>query len=174
MFAAFKCSSPTQTKVVIIGQDPYHGERQAMGLAFSVKSGVSIPPSVVNVLREADAWPAPHGDLTAWAQQGVLLLNACLTVVRKAPASHSRLGWADFTDGVIRDLCAQRDGIIFMLWGNFAKAKRRFVTPAHHVLAAAHPSPLAAVHGFRGCRHFQKANEILAGQNSTPIDWRIQ
>lgn len=172
--AAFELVEASKVRVVILGQDPYHGEKQAMGLAFSVPEGTRPPPSLVNVLKEAGAWPTAHGDLTSWTKQGVLLLNTCLTVRQGRPRSHARKGWEEFTDGVIRDLCSKRDGIVFLLWGRDARTKERLIDArAHHVLATGHPSPLATGGGFQGCGHFGKANELLRAAGSAPIDWTL-
>jgi uracil-DNA glycosylase len=177
IFNAFNQTPFDQVKVVIIGQDPYHNPGEAMGLSFSVPRGVRVPPSLGNIYRELErslgVTPPNHGDLTAWAAQGVLLLNAMLTVEARQPASHQKIGWQQFTDAAIRRLSEQREGIIFMLWGNFAKNKRALIDESrHHVLVAAHPSPLAG-NAFQGCGHFAEANTILTGQGKTPIDWQL-
>ena len=178
IFNAFNQTPFDQVKVVILGQDPYHNPGEAMGLSFSVPKGVRVPPSLQNIYKEIQsslgiAAPA-HGDLTAWAQQGVLLLNAMLTVQARTPASHQKIGWQNFTDAVIRHLSAEKEGVVFMLWGNFAKQKKALIDQSkHYVLEAAHPSPLAG-NAFQGCGHFAAANEILEKQGKAPIDWRLE
>ena len=164
-------------KVVILGQDPYHGAGQAMGLSFSVPDNIPAPPSLINIFKEieSDLGISMSGrpNLEGWARQGVLLLNAILTVRAGAAASHSKIGWQEFTDAVIRYLSDNCSGIVFMLWGNFARSKKVLIdTSKHYVLEAPHPSPLARG-AFFGCRHFSKANEFLAGQGKTPIDWKL-
>ena len=175
IFNAFNLTPFDNVKVVIIGQDPYHGPGQAEGLSFSVPHGVPLPPSLVNIYREieSDLGVTLHkdGSLRGWAEQGVFLLNAVLTVRSGEPTSHSGIGWAQFTDAVIRTLSEQREGLVFLLWGRFARSKRDLIdTSRHHVLEAAHPSPLARG-AFFGCRHFSKANRILTEQGLSPIDW---
>lgn len=175
IFNAFNLTPFDRVKVVIIGQDPYHGPGQAEGLSFSVPHGMPLPPSLVNIYREieTDLGVTLHkdGSLRGWAEQGVFLLNAVLTVRAGQPTSHSRIGWAEFTDAVIRTLSDRRDGLVFLLWGNFARSKRELIdTTRHTVLEAAHPSPLARG-AFFGCRHFSKTNEILQSEGLTPIDW---
>ena len=178
IFNAFNTTPFDKVKVVILGQDPYHNPNEAMGLSFSVPKGVKTPPSLVNIYKdiEADlgfARPA-HGDLTAWAKQGVFLLNAMLTVEKGRAASHQQIGWQFFTDAVIKKLSAERTHLVFMLWGNFAKRKKELIdTEKHLVLEAAHPSPLAG-NAFSGCRHFSKANNDLKINGLEPIDWQIQ
>lgn len=177
IFRAFDLTPVDAVKVVILGQDPYHGYGQAMGLSFSVPAGVPAPPSLKNVFREIedDLGIRMSGcpDLEKWAGQGVLLLNSVLTVRAGEPASHSRIGWQEFTDAVIKYLSDKREGIVFMLWGSFARSKKHLVDLSrHHVLEAAHPSPLARG-AFFGCRHFSKANEILISEGKTPIDWQL-
>lgn len=178
IFNAFNLSPFDQTKVVILGQDPYHGQGQAMGLSFSVPDGVKPPPSLVNIYKELESdisgfVPPRHGNLSAWARQGVFLLNAILTVEAGKAASHQRIGWQHFTDAAIDALSQQREGLVFMLWGNFAKAKRaRIDTQKHLVLEAAHPSPLAG-NAFSGCRHFSQTNAYLVKQGLLPIDWTL-
>lgn len=173
-FRAMELVPFNEVKVVILGQDPYHGPGQAHGLSFSVPEGVKQPPSLRNIFKEIDATVydtlAPHHstDLTRWAKQGVLLLNSVLTVEEKKPGSHAKLGWEKLTDDIIQALSDRRDGIIFMLWGNFAKTKAPLIDPdKHHIFEAAHPSPFSAHKGFFGCDHFRKANELL----TNPIDW---
>jgi len=178
IFNAFNTTPFEQVKVVILGQDPYHNPGEAMGLCFSVPRGVKVPPSLENVFKELHddvGFRHPgHGDLTYWAQQGVFLLNAILTVERNRPASHRELGWQTFTDAVIQTLSARREGLVFMLWGAFAKKKAALIDPFQHlILEAAHPSPLAAHKGFFGCRHFSKANAHLVSNGQTPIDWQL-
>lgn len=177
IFRAFDLTPVDKVKVVILGQDPYHGYGQAMGLSFSVPQGVPAPPSLKNIFTEirTDLGITMSGspDLEPWALQGVLMLNAILTVRSGEPASHSRIGWQEFTDAVIRYISANCDGVVFMLWGNFARSKRELIdTSRHHVLEAAHPSPLARG-AFFGCRHFSRANEILVSEGKTPINWQL-
>ena len=177
IFAAFDSTPFDKVKVVIIGQDPYHEPGQAMGLSFSVPSGVIVPPSLVNIIKEINSdlgteVPTTGGDLSGWAKQGVLLLNATLTVRAHKAGSHQRRGWEQFTDAAIRALSERRSGLVFMLWGNFAIAKRTLIDEhRHYVLTAPHPSPLSAHRGFFGCRHFSRANALLQTQGVTPIDW---
>lgn len=177
IFNAFRLTPADRVKVVILGQDPYHGPGQAMGLSFSVPDGIAAPPSLKNIFKEiaADLGVTMSGstDLTPWARQGVLMLNSILTVEAGRAASHSRIGWQEFTDAVIRYLSDNHSGIIFMLWGNYARSKKALIdTSRHTVLEAAHPSPLAGG-AFFGCRHFSKANEILRQEGLDPIDWRL-
>ena len=175
IFNAFDKTPLDKVKVVILGQDPYHGVGQAHGLCFSVPRGVRLPPSLVNIFKEIEsdmgiAMPG-HGNLERWAEQGVFLLNAILTVRANTPASHSGIGWQTFTDAVIRKISDEKEGVVFLLWGNFARAKRELIDPdKHHVLEAAHPSPLARG-AFSGCRHFSRTNAILEEQGLAPIDW---
>ncbi len=174
---AFNKTPLDQVKVVIFGQDPYHGAGQAHGLCFSVPEGIKPPRSLVNIFKELNSdmgIPVPsHGNLEPWAKQGVLLLNATLTVKEKQPLSHQNMGWETFTDEVIKILCKQRKGLIFLLWGRNAQAKAELITSKHTVLKAAHPSPFSASNGFFGCRHFSKTNELLKKQGLEPIDWKI-
>lgn len=177
IFRAFDLCPVGNVRVVILGQDPYHGAGQAMGLSFSVPRGVPAPPSLQNIFKEisADCGITMSGspDLTPWARQGVLLLNSILTVQANIAASHSKIGWEQFTDAVIRYLSDNCSNIVFMLWGNFARSKAALVDSSRHlVLQAAHPSPLARG-AFFGCRHFSKANEYLASCGKTPIDWKL-
>jgi len=178
IFSAFNRTPFDQVKVVIIGQDPYHGPGQANGLCFSVAPGVRTPPSLKNIFKEIEsdlgiAIPE-HGDLGYWADQGILLLNATLTVRAREAGSHQKKGWEPFTDAVIRILSEQREGLVFLLWGGFAKKKAAKIdAEKHHVLKAAHPSPLAAHNGFFGCRHFSQTNELLEGMDKSPIDWTL-
>lgn len=176
IFEAFNRTPFGQVKVVIIGQDPYHGERQAHGLCFSVPSGIAFPPSLQNIFRELQtdtglAYPL-SGDLSPWAAQGVLLLNATLTVRANEAGSHQGRGWEFFTDAVIRKLSAHRSHLVFLLWGNYARDKKSLIDLSkHYVLEAPHPSPLSVYRGFYGCKHFTKANEILTENGIRPIDW---
>lgn len=178
IFNAFNHTSFANVKVVLLGQDPYHGPGQAMGLSFSVAPGVPPPPSLVNIYKELHkdigmAIPKT-GDLTPWANQGVLLLNAALTVRANEPASHSKVGWMQFTDAVIRRISDEKKGVVFLLWGRFAQEKQILIDETkHHVLKAAHPSPFSADKGFFGCRHFSKTNELLAKEGLDPIDWQL-
>ncbi|WP_034157814.1 uracil-DNA glycosylase [Sphingomonas sp. ERG5] len=181
-FRALDLTPPEAVRVVILGQDPYHGEGQAHGLCFSVKPGVRPPPSLVNIYKELaadlDIPPARHGFLEHWAQQGVLLLNSVLTVRMGAAASHQGRGWEKFTDAVIRLVNAQEAPTVFMLWGSYAQKKAAFVDSVerggrHLVLKAVHPSPLSAYGGFFGCRHFSQANAFLEAHGRTPIDWAL-
>jgi uracil-DNA glycosylase len=177
MFNAFAQTPFDKVKVVILGQDPYHNPLQAMGLSFSVPKEVRTPPSLVNIYKEIkadlDLPIPPHGDLTAWAQQGVFLLNAILTVEANKAASHQQVGWHFFTDAVIKRLSDEREHLVFMLWGNFAKKKAALIDKTKHlILDAAHPSPLAG-NAFSGSRHFSQANEYLTKNGIAPIDWRV-
>ncbi|MCX6248057.1 MAG: uracil-DNA glycosylase [Bacteroidetes bacterium] len=178
IFNAFNHTPFTAVKVVFIGQDPYHGYGQAHGLCFSVPRGVAKPPSLVNIFKELEndlgIRPASHGNLERWADQGVLLLNATLTVRENLAGSHQRRGWETFTDEVIRTISGQKSGVIFVLWGNFAIAKKELIDVSRHlILTAPHPSPLSASRGFFGCRHFSKINEILKQQGKEEIDWNL-
>jgi len=178
IFNAFNTTPFDKVKVVLIGQDPYHGAGQAHGLSFSVQNGVVPPPSLMNIYRELQSdigcKIANHGNLTHWADQGVLLLNASLTVRANEPMSHSRMGWASFTDAVIRKISDEKDHVVFLLWGKFAQEKQILIDETKHlVLKAAHPSPLSAHNGFFGCKHFSKANEWLVKQGIDPIDWSL-
>lgn len=179
IFNAFDKTPFDRVKCVILGQDPYHGPGQAHGLCFSVNDGVTPPPSLVNIFKELHSdlqLPIPStGNLTPWARQGVFLLNAILTVKARQPASHSKIGWEQFTNAVIQKLSDQKEGIIFLLWGRFAQNKRELIdAKKHHILTAAHPSPFSAHHGFFGCRHFSKTNEILQKEGKQPIEWRLE
>ncbi len=179
IFNALKWTSYKDTKIVIFGQDPYHGANQAHGLAFSVQKGVDIPPSLMNIYKELNAelgCEIPNnGYLEKWARQGVLLLNTSLTVRDGAANSHRRKGWEQFTDAVTMRLNEREDPVIFMLWGNNAKEKAAMITnPQHRMLAAPHPSPLSASRGFFGCNHFKKANQLLERMGKAPIDWQIE
>ena len=177
IFKAFDLCHLDKVKVVILGQDPYHNPGQAMGLSFSVPEGVAAPPSLKNIFKEIESdlgiRMSGSTDLTPWAMQGVLLLNSVLTVRAGAAASHSGLGWQEFTDAVIRIISETQDGVVFLLWGNYAKTKAPLIDISrHHILAAAHPSPLARG-AFFGCRHFSRANEILEYEGKSPIDWKL-
>ena len=177
IFKAFELTPLPAVKVVILGQDPYHGPGQAMGLCFSVPEGVQAPPSLKNIFKEigTDLGIAMSGspDLEPWARQGVLLLNTVLTVQAGCAASHSRIGWQEFTDAVIRTISERCDGVVFLLWGRFAQGKASLIdTTRHHVLTAAHPSPLAGG-AFFGCRHFSMTNDILRSEGKTPINWQL-
>ena len=180
IFNAFELTPFNKVKVVILGQDPYHGEGQAHGLSFSVLPGVKPPPSLVNIFKEIKAdiglqMPENYGDLTHWAQQGVLLLNAALTVRAGEPFSHAKFGWANFTDAVIRTVSDQKENVVFLLWGKFAQEKKALINAdSHHILRAAHPSPLSAHNGFFGSGHFSKTNQLLIKDGLTPIDWSIK
>lgn len=176
IFNALKYTSFKHTKVVIIGQDPYHGENQAHGLCFSVKQGVTPPPSLKNIFKELQSdigKPIPsHGELTEWAKQGILLLNTVLTVRDGQPTSHKGMGWEIFTDRVISELNKKQTPVVFLLWGAHAQKKAEIITnPIHFKLTAVHPSPLSASRGFFGCRHFSQTNEILEKNNLKKIDW---
>ena len=177
-FKALDTTPFEQVKVVILGQDPYHGPNQAHGLCFSVQKGVAFPPSLLNIFKEIQAdlgLPMPsHGCLTHWAEQGVLLLNSVLTVEQGRAAAHQGRGWEQFTDRVVRELAERREGIVFMLWGSYAIKKGQFIDRKRHlVLTAPHPSPLSAHRGFFGCKHFSKANAFLQSQGQKPIDWTV-
>jgi uracil-DNA glycosylase len=177
MYNAFNCTPFDKVKVVILGQDPYHGEGQANGLCFSVTKGTKRPPSLVNVFKEISSdlgipISGRNGDLSHWASQGVLLLNASLTVRANEPMSHARIGWMQFTDAVIQRLSVDKKGLVFLLWGRFAQEKKHLIdAKRHRILEAAHPSPLSARNGFFGCRHFSLTNEILIKEGLSPIEW---
>jgi len=176
IFYAFEACPFDQVKVVLIGQDPYHGPGQAHGLAFSVNDGVTKPPSLINIFKEIKndlGKPVPQsGNLSRWAEQGVLLLNATLTVRANTPGSHQKKGWEEFTDAAIKALSEEKEGIVFMLWGAYAQKKGAIIDASrHHVLKAAHPSPFAADKGFFGCRHFSQANAYLKEQGQPEIEW---
>lgn len=178
IFNSLKFTSYSDVKAVIIGQDPYHGAGQAHGLCFSVQKGTAVPPSLQNIYKElyADLGipPASHGYLKKWADSGVLLMNAVLTVREGQANSHKGMGWEIFTDKVIELLNDRDKPIVFLLWGGNAKQKMRLITnPKHLILQAAHPSPLSAYNGFFGCRHFSKANEFLTANGMEPVDWRV-
>lgn len=178
IFNAFNTTPFDKVKVVLLGQDPYHGTGQAHGLSFSVPNGVAQPPSLVNIfkeLRDDLGIPIPaHGNLTRWAEQGVLLLNASLTVRANEPMSHSKIGWAEFTDSVIKKISDQKNKVVFLLWGKFAQEKQLLIDDQKHLLLkAAHPSPFSAERGFFGCRHFSKTNDYLVKNGMAPINWQI-
>ena len=179
IFNAFNQTPFNKVKVVILGQDPYHNPGQAHGLSFSVPNGIKPPPSLMNIYKEIQQdvgipMPAEYGNLTKWAEQGVLLLNAILTVRANEPASHSKIGWMNFTDAVIKKISDGKKGVVFLLWGKFAQEKQLLIDETKHfVLKAAHPSPFSADKGFFGCKHFSKTNKILADQEMPPIDWKL-
>ena len=178
IFNAFEQTPFDKVKVVILGQDPYHNKNQAHGLSFSVPDGIPKPTSLLNIFKELRndlgiEMPV-NGNLEKWANQGVLLLNACLTVRENEPGCHSQIGWLQFTDQVIKKISDEKEGIIFLLWGKFAQQKQSLIDETKHfVLKAAHPSPLSAHNGFFGCKHFSKTNELLIKQHKSPIDWKI-
>lgn len=177
-FNAFIQTPFEQVKVVIIGQDPYHGPNQAHGLSFSVPKGVKIPPSLLNIYKELESSlklkRPSHGDLSAWAKQGVLLLNSVLTVENGQAGSHRAQGWERFTDQVIHRLSAKKQKLVFLLWGNYARQKGQIIDRQKHlILEAPHPSPLSARRGFIGCQHFQLTNDYLKKNNQTPINWHL-
>jgi uracil-DNA glycosylase len=178
IFNAFNTTPFDKIKVVIIGQDPYHGAGQAHGLCFSVQNGVPPPPSLINIFKELQediGMKIPnHGNLTKWAEHGVFLLNASLTVRAAEPMSHSKIGWAQFTDAVIKIISARKEHVVFFLWGKFAQDKRVLIDENKHlILRAAHPSPLSAFNCFFGCKHFSKANEYLMSKGIDPVDWSL-
>lgn len=179
IFNAFNQTPFDKVRVVILGQDPYHGKGQAHGLSFSVPAGIKPPPSLINIYKEIETdlgvkMPMEYGNLTKWAEQGVLLLNAALSVRAGEPFSHARFGWADFTDAVIRKISDEKTGVIFLLWGKFAQEKQSLIDESKHfVLKAAHPSPFSADKGFFGCKHFSKTNQLLMKQGQQPIDWKL-
>lgn len=177
IFKAFNDAPFSEVKVVLLGQDPYHGPGQAHGLCFSVPEGIKPPPSLVNIYKEMQddlgVPPSPHGNLTAWARQGVFLLNSILTVRANEPASHSKIGWMQFTDEVIRLLSTHKNNLVFILWGQFARNKKILIdTSRHLVLEAAHPSPFS-VTKFLGCRHFSQTNDYLLQNGKDPINWHL-
>ena len=179
IFNAFNTTPFERVSVVIIGQDPYHGPNQAHGLSFSVQTGIKPPPSLVNIFKEMEndvgiKRPENYGNLTKWAEQGVLLLNAALTVRAGEPFSHAKYGWAEFTDAVIKTISDKTSGTVFLLWGKFAQEKQILIDQTkHHILKAAHPSPFSADKGFFGCKHFSMTNQILMKEGKTPIDWKL-
>ncbi len=178
IFNAFNKTPFNNVKVVLLGQDPYHNPGQANGLCFSVPDGITKPPSLINIFKElcsdtGIAFPAT-GNLEKWAEEGVLLLNASLTVRKNEPASHSKTGWLEFTDAVISKISDNKKGIVFLLWGKFAQEKQSLIDETkHHVLKAAHPSPFSADKGFFGCRHFSKTNALLMEEGMGPVDWKL-
>ncbi len=179
IFNALKLTPYKNVKVVIVGQDPYHGAGEAHGLSFSVQKGIKVPPSLKNIYKELEndlgITPIQEGDLSYWAHQGVLLLNAVLTVEKDKPASHRNLGWERLTDYIIKTLNNKEEPIVFILWGNFAKEKKKFITNSKHlVLTSAHPSPFSASYGFFGSKPFSKTNEFLKNSNMSPIDWDLK
>lgn len=178
IFNAFNFTIPNKIKVVILGQDPYHRESQAHGLAFSVPNGVKIPPSLRNIFKELKSdlnySISSNGNLESWAKQGVLMLNATLTVREKVAGSHQKLGWETFTDSVIKKISDKKEGIIFLLWGAFAQKKLELIDKRkHHILITSHPSPFSAYRGFLGCNHFSKTNKILIKNNQQTINWKL-
>lgn len=179
IFNSFNSTPFENVKVVILGQDPYHGIGQAHGLSFSVPTGIKPPPSLVNIFKEIATdlginMPTGYGNLSRWAQQGVLLLNAALTVRSGEPFSHAKIGWAEFTDAVIRIISEEKEFVVFLLWGKFAQEKAYLIDQGKHaILKAAHPSPFSADKGFFGCRHFSKTNELLVQHQQHPIDWKL-
>ena len=178
IFNALKQTSYKNTKVVIIGQDPYHGEGEAHGLSFSVKEGVKLPPSLKNIYKELESdleyKSVISGDLTKWTYEGVLLLNSTLTVIKDKPNSHSKIGWDKFTDYVVKKLNEKEEPVVFILWGNFARSKKELITnPKHLIIESAHPSPFSARNGFFGSRPFSKTNEFLKKNNIKEINWDL-
>jgi len=178
IFKAFNLCSFNNTKLIILGQDPYHGPNQANGLCFSVNSGIKFPPSLLNISKEITediGIKKPiNGDLSNWAKQGVLLLNATLTVRKNQAGSHQNKGWEIFTDAVIEKLSENKENLVFMLWGNYARSKRKLIdTSKHLVLESVHPSPLSAYRGFFGCKHFSKANDFLNSKGLKPVNWQF-
>lgn len=179
IFSAFEHTPFDKVRVVILGQDPYHGAGQAHGLSFSVPAGIGIPPSLLNIFKELRndlGLPIPStGNLEKWADQGVLLLNATLTVRENQPGSHQNKGWEQFTDAVIREISSRKSGVVFILWGKYAQAKEVLIdTTKHFVLKSPHPSPFSADRGFFGCKHFSKTNEILKSEGYKEIDWSLK
>jgi len=178
IFNAFNFTTPRNIKAVILGQDPYHGKGQAHGLSFSVPNGVKIPPSLRNIFKELQSdlnhSISSNGNLDSWAMQGVLMLNATLTVREKIAGSHQRLGWELFTDSIIKKISDEKEGVIFLLWGAFAQKKSVLIDiKKHHILTTTHPSPFSAYKGFLGCKHFSKTNKILINNNQQPINWKL-
>ncbi|MEO9005211.1 MAG: uracil-DNA glycosylase [Ginsengibacter sp.] len=178
IFNAFKQTPFSKVEVVIIGQDPYHNKGQAHGLSFSVPDGVAKPPSLINIFKELKKdlgiEISKNGNLEKWASQGVMLLNASLTVRQNEPGSHAKIGWLQFTDQVIKKISDEKEGIVFILWGKFAQEKQSLIDETKHfVLKAAHPSPFSADKGFFGSKHFSKTNELLVKQHKAPIDWKL-
>ncbi len=178
VFRALQLTPYEKVKVVIMGQDPYHGEKEAHGLSFSVQKGIKTPPSLQNIYKELQndlkIVPNDNGDLTKWAERGVLLLNAVLTVQKDTPASHKKLGWERLTDYIIKTLNNKEDPIVFILWGNFAKEKKQFITNKKHlIIESSHPSPFSCNYGFFGSKPFSKTNEFLIKNNIEPINWDL-
>lgn len=178
IFNALKLTPYKNVKVVIVGQDPYHGVGEAHGLSFSVQKGIKVPPSLKNIYKELyddlGILPYPEGDLTKWAKQGVLLLNAVLTVEKDKPASHRNLGWERLTDYIIKSLNQKEEPVVFILWGNFAKEKKALITnPKHYIITSPHPSPFSANSGFFGSKPFSKTNKFLIENNIEPINWDL-
>ena len=178
IFNALKLTSFKDTRVVIVGQDPYHGEGEAMGLSFSVNKGIKIPPSLQNIYKELEMDlgipPKKDGDLTNWAKNGVLLLNAVLTVEKDKPASHRNKGWEPLTDYIIKVLNEKKEPVVFILWGNFAKEKAKYITnPNHYIITSPHPSPFSANSGFFGSKPFSKTNNFFKSKNLEPINWKL-
>ncbi|NLL01741.1 MAG: uracil-DNA glycosylase [Mollicutes bacterium] len=178
IFNALKLTPYKDVKVVIVGQDPYHGEKEAHGLSFSVQNGIKLPPSLKNIFKELEDdlnIKSPNcGDLTKWAKEGVLLLNSTLTVIKDHPNSHKDLGWSLLTDYIIKALNLREDPVVFILWGNFARSKKELITNKHHlIIESTHPSPFSANHGFFGSKPFSKTNEFLTNNHKPPIDWQL-
>ncbi len=178
VFNAFNKTPFNKLKIVLLGQDPYHGEGQAHGLSFSVPKEVKTPPSLINIFKEIenDLNIKNHGkgDLTKWAEQGVLLLNSTLTVRKNMAGSHQNRGWEQFTDKVISTISSKKEGVIFLLWGKFAQKKQKLIDKSkHHILMSSHPSPLSSYRGFLGCKHFSECNKILKKENKTEINWQL-
>lgn len=178
IFNALKLTPYKDVKVVIVGQDPYHGEKEAHGLSFSVQNGIKLPPSLKNIFKELEDdlnIKSPNcGNLTKWAKEGVLLLNSTLTVIKDHPNSHKDLGWSLLTDYIIKVLNLREDPIVFILWGNFARSKKELITNKHHlIIESTHPSPFSANHGFFGSKPFSKTNEFLTNNHKPPIDWQL-
>ena len=178
IFNAFNKTPFSKVEVVLLGQDPYHNKGQAHGLSFSVPDGIPKPPSLINIFKELESdlgiAPPKNGNLERWAMQGVLLLNASLTVRQNEPGSNSKIGWLQFTNSVISNISDNKKGIVFLLWGKFAQEKQSLIDETkHYVLKAAHPSPFSADKGFFGCRHFSKTNDLLVLQHKKPIDWKL-
>ena len=178
IFEALKLTPYNKVKVVIVGQDPYHGEGEAHGLSFSVLDGIKLPPSLKNIYKELEddlnIKPCLSGNLTKWAKEGVLMLNSTLTVVKDTPNSHSKLGWSLFTDYIIKKLNTKEEPVVFILWGNYARSKKEFITnPKHLIIESAHPSPFSARSGFFGSKPFSKTNNFLIENNLKPIDWNL-
>ena len=178
IFKAFNNTSFSEVKVIILGQDPYHGDNQANGLSFSVNVDVPLPPSLKNIFKEINndlgETDLKHGDLTSWTKQGVLLMNSSLTVIKGKAGSHATIGWEIFTNNIIKKLSSQRNGLVFILWGNFAKSKEALISKNEHlILKSAHPSPLSAYRGFWNSKHFSKTNSFLKKRDKKPIDWKV-